>query len=151
MVRCIEDRNLYFSNIHINVLYGICHHVSIFNLIIAFSVSTNNEGINSSEIYGYMKNILCSSDFTCLPILLYSSQVLLLYSWNLILWYFLFHGLHFATTLRVLKPVLCFDMTSFNYGAKGVRDVDPTCRCHQSNIMPDGIFSVNIAQCVTCS
>ena len=41
-------------------------------------------------------------------------------------------------------------MTSFNYGAKGVRDVDPTCRCHQSNIMPDSIFSVNIAQCVTC-
>ena len=61
------------------------------------------------------------------------------------------HGLHFATTLRVLKPVLCFHMTSFNYGAKGVRDVDPTCRCHQSNIMPDSIFSVNIAQCVTCS
>ena len=51
----------------------------------------------------------------------------------------------------VLKPVLCFHMTSFNYGAKGVRDVDPTCRCHQSNIMPDSIFSVNIAQCVTRS
>ena len=66
-------------------------------------------------------------------------------------WYFLFHGLHFATTLRVLKPVLCFHMTSFNYGAKGVRDVDPTGRCHQSNIMPDSIFSVNIAQCVTRS
>ena len=66
-------------------------------------------------------------------------------------WYFLFIGLHFATTLRVLKPVLCFHMTSFNYGAKGVRDVDPTCRCHQSNIMSDSIFSVNIAQCVTRS
>ena len=24
-------------------------------------------------------------------------------------------------------------------------------RCHQSNIMSDGIFSVNIAQCVTSS
>ena len=38
----------------------------------------------------------------------------------------------------------------YTCGAKGVRDVDPTCRCHQSNIMPDSIFSVNIAQCVTC-
>ena len=41
-------------------------------------------------------------------------------------------------------------MTPFNYGAKGVRDVDPACRCHQSNIKPDSIFSVSIAQCVTC-
>ena len=39
----------------------------------------------------------------------------------------------------------------WHHCAKGVRDVDPTCRCHQSNIMPDSIFSVNIAQCVTCS
>ena len=68
----------------------------------------------------------------------------------MIVLYFHFHGLHFATTLRVLKPVLCCHMTPFNYGAKGVRDVDPTCRCHQSNIMPDSIFSINIAQCVTC-
>ena len=30
-----------------------------------------------------------------------------------------------------------------------VRDTDPTCRCHQGNIMPDSIFSVNIPQCVT--
>ena len=64
--------------------------------------------------------------------------------------YFLFHGLHFATTFRVLKPVFCFHMTSFNYGAKRVRDVDPAFRCHQSNIIPDSIFNVNIAQCVTC-
>ena len=63
---------------------------------------------------------------------------------------FLFHRSHFATTLSVLKPVLWFHMTSFNYGAKGVKDVDPACRCHQSNIMPDSIFSVSIAQCVTC-
>ena len=68
----------------------------------------------------------------------------------MIVLYYVFHGLHFATTLRVLKPVLCFHMTSFNYGAKEVRDVDPACRCHRSNIMPDSIFSVNIAQCVTC-
>ena len=50
----------------------------------------------------------------------------------------------------MLKPVLCFHIISFNDGAKGVRDVDPACRCHQRNIMPDGIFSVNIARCVTC-
>ena len=55
-----------------------------------------------------------------------------------------------TTTLRVLKPVLCFHMISFNYGAKGVRDVDPACRCHQRNIMPDSIFSINITRCVTC-
>ena len=66
----------------------------------------------------------------------------------MIVWYLPFHGLHFATTVRVLTPVLCFHMTSFNYGAKGVRDVEPTCRCHQSNIMPDSNFNVNIAQCV---
>ena len=64
--------------------------------------------------------------------------------------YFLFHGLQFATTLRVLKPVFCFHMTPFNYGARRVKDVDPACRCHQSNIIPGSIFSVNIAQCVTC-
>ena len=50
----------------------------------------------------------------------------------------------------MLKPVLSFHMASFNYGAKWVRDVDSACRCHQSNIMPDSIFSVNIAQCVAC-
>ena len=61
----------------------------------------------------------------------------------------IFHGLHSTTSLTVLKPVLCFHMTSFNYGAKGVRDVDLTCSCHQSYIIPDSIFSANIAQCVT--
>ena len=70
--------------------------------------------------------------------------------WYLIVLYFLFHGLHFATTFRVLKPGLCFHTTPFNYGAKWVRDVYPACRCHQSNIMPDSIFIVNIAQYVTC-
>ena len=69
---------------------------------------------------------------------------------HFIVLYCLFHGLHFATTLRVLRPVLCFHMASFDYGAKGVRNVDPTCRCHQSNIMPGSIFSGNIAQCITC-
>ena len=67
----------------------------------------------------------------------------------LIILYFLFHGLHFATTLRVLNPVLCFRVILFNYRAKEVTDVDPACKCHQSNIVPDSIFSVNIAQLVT--
>ena len=67
----------------------------------------------------------------------------------LIILYFLFHGLHFATTLRVLNPVLCFHVILFNYRAKEVRHVDPACKCHQSNIVPDSIFSVNIAQLVT--
>ena len=47
--------------------------------------------------------------------------------------------------------LLCFQMTSFNYGAKGVRDVNLAFRFHQSNIMPHSIFfSNNIVQCVTC-
>ena len=87
------------------------------------------------------------SEVLILPI---DTTNIVIQGWHLIVWYLPFHWLHFATTLRVLKPMLCFHMTSFNYGAKGVRDVDPTCRCHQNNIMPDSIFSVNIAQCVTC-
>ena len=63
---------------------------------------------------------------------------------------FYFSWITFCDDPGVLKPVLCFHMTSFNYGFKGVRDVDPACRCHQSNIMSDSMFSVNIAQCVTC-
>ena len=45
---------------------------------------------------------------------------------------FPFHGLHFEPTLRVLKLVLCFHMTSFNYVTKGVRDVNPTSRYHRA-------------------
>ena len=41
-------------------------------------------------------------------------------------------------------------MMNIYYGAKAIRDVDPTCRCCQSNIMTDSIFSVTIAQCITC-
>ena len=72
------------------------------------------------------------------------------FSWVKSVFFFFLFFFFFATTFMVLKPVLCFHMTSFNYGAKGVRDVDPACRCYQSNIVPDSIFSVNIAQCVTC-
>ena len=52
-------------------------------------------------------------------------------------------------TLRVLQPVPRFQIT-FNYGAKGVKDVGPIDRNHQSNVMLDRIFSVNIAQCIIC-
>ena len=67
----------------------------------------------------------------------------------MIVLYFPTYGFHFQTTLRVLKSVLVFQMKSFNYGTKGVRDVDPTCRCHQVNIIPDSLFSINVPQCVT--
>ena len=71
--------------------------------------------------------------------------------WYLMVLYFPFNGFHFTTTLRVLKPVsYVFIWHHLICGAKGVRDVEPTCRCYQSNIMPDSIFRVNIAQCVTC-
>ena len=45
-----------------------------------------------------------------------------------------------ATAIMALTPVLCYYMTSFNYGGKEARDVGLTCRCHLSNIMPDSIF-----------
>ena len=74
---------------------------------------------------------------------LIDTAYIVIYSWNFIILYFLFHGLHLATTLRVLNPVLCLHMTLFNQGAKaGVRDEDHTCRYHQSNIMRDSILSV---------
>ena len=51
-----------------------------------------------------------------------------------------FSKLSLAIAIMVLKPVSCYYMTSFNYGAKKARDVGLTCRCHLSNIMPDSIF-----------
>ena len=52
----------------------------------------------------------------------------------------MFPGSFLATTITVLKPALCYYMTSFHYGGKKARDVGLTCRCHLSNIMPDSIF-----------
>ena len=46
-----------------------------------------------------------------------------------------------TTDIVTCCVVLCFHMTLFNYGTKGVMDVDPTRRCHQSNIMLDIIIS----------
>ena len=63
---------------------------------------------------------------------------------------FFFSWVTVSDTLRVLKPVLCFHLTSFNYGANEIKDVYRSCRCHWSSIMPDSIFSVNILQCVIC-
>ena len=40
---------------------------------------------------------------------------------------FHFHGLHLVTTLKILKPVICFHIQrSFNYGSKTARDKDLT-------------------------
>ena len=39
-----------------------------------------------------------------------------------------------------LASVSCYYITSFNYGRKKAMDEDFTCRCHESNIMPDTIF-----------
>ena len=64
--------------------------------------------------------------------------------------FLIFHGLHFATTLTVWSLCYVFIWLHLIMVQKGVRDVDSACRCHQSNIMPDSIFSVNIAQWVPC-
>ena len=53
---------------------------------------------------------------------------------------FVFPESSLATTIMVLTPVSCYYITPFNYGGKKARDVDLTCRCHLSNIMPDSIF-----------
>ena len=45
-----------------------------------------------------------------------------------------------ATTITVFTPVSCYYKTSFNYSGKKAREAGLTCRCHVSNIMPDGIF-----------
>ena len=47
--------------------------------------------------------------------------------------------LSLVTAIMVLTLVSCYYMTSFNYGGKKARDVDVTCKCHLSNIIPDSI------------
>ena len=51
-----------------------------------------------------------------------------------------FSKLSLVTAIRMLMPVSCYYMTSFNYGDKKARDVGLTSRCHLSNIMPDCII-----------
>ena len=58
--------------------------------------------------------------------------------------------LSLATAIMALTPASCYYMTSFNYGGKRVRDVDVTCRCHLSNIMPDSIFYDSMGWWITC-
>ena len=58
--------------------------------------------------------------------------------------------LSLATAIMALTPVSCYYMTSFNYGGKKARDVDLTCRCHLSNIMPDSIFYDSMGWGITC-
>ena len=43
-------------------------------------------------------------------ICIYVYMYIYIYIYIYIVWYFPFQGLHFAATLRVLKPVLCFHM-----------------------------------------
>ena len=54
----------------------------------------------------------------------------------------------FVITLKALKSLLCFHMTSSSYDAKVLGDVDPTCIYHHGNIKPDSA-SV-IANCLIC-
>ena len=61
-----------------------------------------------------------------------------------------FFKLSLATANMALKPVSCYYMTSFNYGGKKARNVDLTCRCHLSNIMPDSIFYDSMGWGITC-
>ena len=61
-----------------------------------------------------------------------------------------FSKLPLATAIMTLTPVLCYYMTSFNYGGKEARDVGLTCRCHLSNIMPDSIFCDSMGWGITC-
>ena len=55
-----------------------------------------------------------------------------------------------TTTIMVLKPVSCNNVTSFNYDGKKARDVGLTCWCHLSNIMPDSIFHESMSYGITC-
>ena len=61
-----------------------------------------------------------------------------------------FSKLSLATVIMVLKPVSCYYMRSFNCGGKNARDVGLTCRCHLSNIMPDGILYDSMGWGITC-
>ena len=61
-----------------------------------------------------------------------------------------FSKLSLATAIMALMPVSYYSMTSFNYGGKKARDIDLTCRCHLSNIMPDTIFYNSMGWGITC-
>ena len=61
-----------------------------------------------------------------------------------------FSKLSLATAIMALMPLSYYSMTSFNYGGKKARDIDLTCRCHLSNIMPDTIFYNSMGWGITC-
>ena len=61
----------------------------------------------------------------------------------------MFPELSLATSIKVLTPVSCYDMASFNYRGKEAKDVGLTCRCHLINIMPDSIFYNSIGMGMT--
>ena len=47
--------------------------------------------------------------------------------------------LFLASTITLLRSVSCDCVTSFNFDSKNGRDVDLTCKCHLSKIMPDSM------------
>ena len=55
-----------------------------------------------------------------------------------------------AITIKLMRPISCYHMTSFNYDDKKVNDVSLTCRCHLNNIMPDSIFHGKMRSGITC-
>ena len=129
----------------INLLY--CNFKSIFSLLCNFYLYYCWLSYVSPEIFFHYYSFEYIGEALTFPT--YTTDIAIK-SWHLIVWYFPSHVLHFATTLRLLKSVLFFHMTSFNYGAQWARDVYPNCRSHQSNIMPGSIFIANIALCVAC-
>ena len=60
MVKYIEDQNLYFFKYTESCALWYISSCKYFQLVIVFSVKTTDEGINNTEIYDYMENILCS-------------------------------------------------------------------------------------------
>ena len=58
--------------------------------------------------------------------------------------------LSLTTTIMALTCVLCYYLTSFNYGGKKARDVGLSCRCYLSNVLPDSIFYDSMGWGITC-
>ena len=57
-----------------------------------------------------------------------------------------FFNLSLATTVTVLTPVWCDDVTSIIMIRRRERNVDHTCWCHLSNIITYSIFHVGISK-----
>ena len=90
----------------INLLYYNFKRIFLVYSIISISYYCCLSYISPQFLFHY-----CSfeyvSEVRTFPI---DTTDILIQGWHLIVWYFPFHGLHFATTLKVLKSVLCFHM-----------------------------------------